>query len=217
MVSRMSHPQRTRRSQAERSAITRASLLEATEACLIEAGFAGTTTTEVAHRAGVSLGALLHHFPTKVDLLIAAVRRAFDARLSEYRKAVADLPEGSDRIDAGVDLLWSAYTGPTFVACLELCTAARTDPGLVEEVGRLNDWFIAESRVLFLEQFSDTPAIGEEALRIGHFFTLVVMDGLALHKLFPGTDNADPLSVLAILKNLGHQLLGAPPDEGKKR
>ena len=53
-------------------AATRAALLEATVQCLITQGFGGTTTTEVAHRAGVSPGALLHHFPAKADLLCAA-------------------------------------------------------------------------------------------------------------------------------------------------
>ncbi len=51
--------------QEERSAETRRRLLDATVACLFERGYAGTTTTELARRAGVSRGAQMHHFPKK--------------------------------------------------------------------------------------------------------------------------------------------------------
>ena len=65
-------PRAGRRTQAERSARTQAALLDATVESLIELGYGRTTTTEIAHRAGLSLGALLHHYPTKTDLLVAA-------------------------------------------------------------------------------------------------------------------------------------------------
>src|SRR5215831_14792987 len=89
--------QNQRRTQAERTAATRAALLEATVECLVSQGFGGTTTTEVAHRAGVSPGALLHHFPTKADLLCAAVGHLFELRQAEFRKAMANLGPGTDR------------------------------------------------------------------------------------------------------------------------
>jgi AcrR family transcriptional regulator len=54
-----------RRSQAERSAATRDALLDATIVCLVEDGYANTTTSRVAERAGVSRGAHLHHFQTR--------------------------------------------------------------------------------------------------------------------------------------------------------
>ncbi|MFD3701862.1 TetR/AcrR family transcriptional regulator [Nocardia sp. NPDC058658] len=66
--------QRTRRTQVERREETRRILLDAAFDALVEFGFRGTTTSEVAHRAGVSLGALLHHFPTKAELLTADMR-----------------------------------------------------------------------------------------------------------------------------------------------
>ena len=62
----------TRRSQAERSASTRALLLDATIDSLVEDGYASTTTTGIADRAGVSRGAQMHHFASK-DLLYQEV------------------------------------------------------------------------------------------------------------------------------------------------
>src|SRR3954451_937937 len=62
-----------RMSQEERSRAMRRRLLEATIECLVDHGWSGTSTTLVSQRAGVSRGAQLHHFPTKNDLVLAAV------------------------------------------------------------------------------------------------------------------------------------------------
>ena len=156
-----------RRTQAERTAATRAALLEATVQCLVTQGFGGTTTTEVAHRAGVSPGALLHHFPAKADLLCAAVGHLFELRQAEFRKAMADLCPGTDRRAAGLDLLWSMFSGPTFTAWLELWMAARSDPALAEAVIRLDREFMAASEDVFRELFADEIAAAPEVGRAG--------------------------------------------------
>src|SRR5260370_37985103 len=109
-------PLRARRTQAERTAATRGALLDATFDSIVELGYGATTTTEVAHRAGVSLGALLHHFPTKAELLSAAVGHAFDRRLGEVRKAVAGLEPGADKLGAVLGLLWCMFSRPHFQA-----------------------------------------------------------------------------------------------------
>ena len=61
-------------------------LLEATVDCLVEHGWSGTTTTLVSRRAGVSRGAQLHHFPTKNDLVVAAVEHLSELRGEELRR-----------------------------------------------------------------------------------------------------------------------------------
>src|SRR3954463_12947322 len=98
-----------RRSQAERSATTREALLDATVACLIEDGYANTTTSRVAERAGVSRGAHLHPFPTRTALVAAAHEHLPRRRGAELYAAASDLPEGRGRIAAGLDLLWDSY------------------------------------------------------------------------------------------------------------
>jgi AcrR family transcriptional regulator len=59
-----------RRTQAERSETTRKLLLEAATKLIRKNGFGGLRTIEVAKVAGVSRGALLHHFPSKHDLVV---------------------------------------------------------------------------------------------------------------------------------------------------
>ncbi|WBB48721.1 TetR/AcrR family transcriptional regulator [Verrucosispora sp. WMMA2044] len=117
----------TRVPQQERSRATRARLLEATVDCLVEHGWSGTTTTVVAARAGVSRGAQLHHYPTRTALVTAAVGHLTERRAAELRAEADALPADADRLDRVVDLLAAAFTGPLFVAALELWVAARTD------------------------------------------------------------------------------------------
>lgn len=116
--------------QQERSRATQARLLESTVECLVERGWSGTTTTVVAARAGVSRGAQLHHYPTKSELVMAAVEHLAELRAAEIRQEAALLPAGPQRLDRVVDMLAAAFTGPLFVAALEVWVAARTDPDL---------------------------------------------------------------------------------------
>src|SRR5258708_2867722 len=61
-----------RRTQAERSEGTRKLTLDATVRVMVRKGAAGLRTGEVVAEAGVSVGAQLHHFPTKRELILAA-------------------------------------------------------------------------------------------------------------------------------------------------
>ncbi|GGO89051.1 TetR family transcriptional regulator [Nocardioides phosphati] len=115
----------------------RARLLEATIQCLVDAGFAGTSTTLVSKIAGVSRGAQLHHFPTKNDLVVAAVRHLADQRAIEFEAAQRELPVGEGRTRAVLDILAEYVTSPFFTAALELWVAARSDEQLLAAVGPL--------------------------------------------------------------------------------
>jgi AcrR family transcriptional regulator len=123
--------------QEERTRVMRARLLEATIEALVECGWAGTSTTVVSQRAGVSRGAQLHHFPTKNALVLAAVEHLSDARRAELRAAAATLPTGPRHTRAVLGVLAEHFTSPIFTAALELWVAARTDAQLLAAVGPL--------------------------------------------------------------------------------
>nr|WP_308259386.1 helix-turn-helix domain-containing protein [Pseudonocardia sp. H11422] len=137
--------------QQKRSEQTRARLMEATVAALVEHGWAGTTTTAVARRAGVSRGAQLHHYPTRAELVIAAVQHIGAARIAEIREQAASLPTGPGRTEAVLDMLARLCTGPLFHAALELWTAARTDPEVRAAVVPLEAVIGRESHRLTVE------------------------------------------------------------------
>jgi AcrR family transcriptional regulator len=120
-----------RRTQAERRASTRSALVRATVECLVELGYARTTTQEVQTRAGVSRGALTHHFTTKAELVVAAVDHLYEGFSESVRTAAAALPaDPASRVRLGVELVWQRLHGPLFIAAMELWGAARTDAEL---------------------------------------------------------------------------------------
>lgn len=121
---------RSRRTQAERTAHTQHALLEATIECLAEVGYAGTTTREVAERAGVSRGAQTHHYATKADLVVAAVEHLFAVQAEGFRDRFGELPAERRTLPTAVDLLWEIAHGSSYAALLEVIVAGRTDPYL---------------------------------------------------------------------------------------
>jgi len=141
----------TRVPQEERTRAMRQRLLEATVELLVERGFSGTTTTLVSERAGVSRGAQLHHFPTKNDLVVAAVSHLTEIRGSDLEAAAAKLPQGRGRTAAVVQMLGEHFVSPVFIAALELWVAARTDAALHDAVAPLEQRVGRETHRLTVE------------------------------------------------------------------
>ena len=99
----MSATRRTRRTQAERTEETRARILVAAVHVLSTRGYAGFRTAEVATQAGVSRGALTHHFPSRDELLVApagTVRVEVHGRDAVRLQPHAGGGPGSDRAGA---------------------------------------------------------------------------------------------------------------------
>lgn len=200
-------PPRAPRTQQQRREETRRALLDAAVQSLIEVGFARTTTLEVQRRADVSRGALLHHFPSKAELLVAAVDHLAEMRAREMKAFASQLPpERVDRVDrpdreavehgdpapggdlrtgAVLDLLWQCFSGTFFKVSMELRTAARTDPDLRRVLTAaersLRDRIVAQSRTLFGRAVAEHPGL-ERALDL----TLQLMIGAAMTSVLHG-------------------------------
>ena len=171
-------------------------LLDAAVDALVDVGFAATTTIEVTRRARVSPGAMLHHFPTKADLLAAAVGHVMQRRQDEFRKAMADVAPGANRLDAAIDLMWDAFKGPTFQAWLELWVAARTDPDLARAVREMEDEYDRTSREILLELFPPDEYADAAQLEVGLRFVVALMDGVALRGLVMAPFDDRPVELL---------------------
>jgi AcrR family transcriptional regulator len=138
--------------QQQRSRVTQQRLLEATVECLVEFGWSGATTTVIAERAGVSRGAQLHHYPTRSALVLAAVYHLADRRAQELRNEAKHLTrDPGERLDKVVDMLAAVFTGPLFVAALEVWMAARTDHELRDALVPLEDKVGREMHQLTVE------------------------------------------------------------------
>jgi AcrR family transcriptional regulator len=130
--------ERPRRTQAERRATTRAALLSAMVASLVEDGYANVTTRKVAQRAGVSQGTMQHYFSSKTDFVIQAMRFAV-AQITEDVAQRVDPQELAqpERADELLDELWRLHKSQAFKASMELMTAARTDEELRREMRKV--------------------------------------------------------------------------------
>lgn len=124
----------------DRSADSRALILDAAVNCLAEKGYADTTTLAIQARAGVSRGRLLHHFPSRDALLVAAAQHLAAERLLDGQQWGAELTGSSSpstggdrgRVVAATTRCWSTFDQPYFWAAIELWMACRTRPELRE-------------------------------------------------------------------------------------
>lgn len=166
-----------RQTQADRSRDTRLKLMRAVVDCLVDVGWAGTTTTLVSERAGVSRGAQLHHFASRGELVAAAVEHVGAEGVRELR-ARADALGRPVRTPAVVGLIVDFYVSPLFAAALELWVAARTDAELRALVIPLQGHLGRESHRLAVELLDADEA--RPGVREAVQATLDLARGLAL-------------------------------------
>lgn len=126
------------RTQVQRSDATRALILNAAVECLVADGYDRTTTVSVQARAGVSRGRLLHQFPSRSVLLVAAAQHLASAHIADMEQWIGRsdvrLADDGERCDRATELLWETFEQSYFWAAMELWHAARTDPDLRAEL-----------------------------------------------------------------------------------
>lgn len=177
--------------------------MQATVDCLVERGFDGTSTPEICRRAGVSRGAQLHHYPTKVELLVAAVEFVCDRRHAEFRTLVEAKTSKAKRLDAAFEQLWKIYASPTLIAWMELGVASRTDPILKAEMARVSQRLEDDAEVT-LRQFFGIPdgVPAKAAVRM----VLSLLDGLAFRAMIQ--DDKAARESLRVFRGLVEPFLG---------
>jgi AcrR family transcriptional regulator len=180
----------SRRSQAERTASTSARLIAATISLLHEKGYAATSTTLVAERAGVSRGAMLHHFPTKVHLMAATIYATYENDIAAYEAVLADGLEGIALLDALMDAAWSCFKSPGGIAQTEIWMSIRSDSHLAAAVLPVHSTIMRRSatglKAVLGSKLTDNTYTAEQVLT----YLVSALRGLALQ-----------------------QVLGSPPDE----
>ena len=176
--------------QQRKSAQTRLRMLDAAVDCLVEGGYAGLTTAQVAERAGVSRGAMHHHFATRMDLVAAVVDHIFYQRmrlfLEDYLGTMAQRRD-EELIDLATEAHWRSVQTREYAAYLELAVAARTNPELnvaFEPAARRYD------EVWTAEMIESFPQWREQwqAMKFGSDFAIAVHSGLLLHRPVFGPD-----------------------------
>ena len=160
---------------------TRALLLDAAVAVLISDGVARTTTLEVQKRAGVSRGALLHHFPTHAALLSATVARLVQMNEGAVQAEAAALAHVKDPLARGIRAVAAAFAHPSLAAELELWAVARTDAALRDALREAEKPARRESDRVMRALFS--PLEGRRGLDQVIALTLEFARGLAVSSI----------------------------------
>jgi AcrR family transcriptional regulator len=168
--------------QAQKSASTRLQIVESALRCVVDLGYSCTTTTVIAEKAGLSRGAMLHHFPSKIDIVRAAVEHLHSKRLKAFRKAIDKLPRDETRVRRALEAYFEHVKHPMYVAFLELWIASRTDPELQAILKPAQEAFEREWYKTAVDLFPEWEGSGANfdiALDLVHY----VMDGLAVSLL----------------------------------
>ncbi|MFD5224514.1 TetR/AcrR family transcriptional regulator [Microbacterium sp. NPDC058342] len=186
---------------------TRERILDAAVTCLAEHGYAATTTSRIQERAGVSRGSLLHQFPARDDLLIAAVQH-----LAQQWTNSSPAEEGGGQvsIDEAVEILWASFQGTLFRAALQLWAAADHRPELAAALRPRERELGMRIRAVIAERFGPECAahpLFEDLTRT----LLSSMRGVALTHTFQARDHErDPN--LPGWKRLAHHVLESSTD-----
>jgi len=182
-------PARVRRTQVERSAATRARGIRAAADCLAEQGFKGATMSAIAERAGVTWGAIQHHFGDKNAILDAVLESA----LGELETGLADLaevePEIEKRVRAFIPKADALLRGPGYRAFVEIqLNRARDEARKQQADVTWSDQVAGALARVWKRAFGDL-GIAPRRLQAARRFTFMVLSGIAAETmLFPGFD-----------------------------
>lgn len=118
----------TRTPQHKRSADTVGRLLDATVDLLHDRGLARLSTAEIAANAGVSRGALTHHFDSKEAIIAEAVSRQLRACTAALHSRALSIRYGGGSSDELVDYIWGMMNDRLFYVTMEYLPEARHNP-----------------------------------------------------------------------------------------
>lgn len=162
-----------RRTHAERTAETRERIMGAVVASVSEVGFHRTTASEIARRAGVTWGAVQHHFGAKEGILAAVLEDSFE----RFAQRLADIDvEGTSldrRVELFIDRAWEHFESPHFRSTFEILQhhAGESPNGWQAEM--LTAWNRIWSAI-----FDDTHLSRRRRVTLQHY-TISCLAGLA--------------------------------------
>ena len=191
---------RERRTQEERSATTRRELVRAAADSIAAVGLNQSAITVIASKAGVTSGAVQHHFASRDELLLAVVE--------EFGKALADDPSAHETDDESVRLrvrrivqrYWSLFGSRQFVAVMKIWLGTQVDTPLYREITGQMRWFEKRFDREWVELFSDCGAAPQSIANARHV-ALAAMRGLALSLSFTH-DRARTATEVALLEEM---------------
>ncbi len=196
---RLPTPERERRSHAARTAETRARVIEAVIESIAEVGYQRATAAEITRRAGVTWGAVQHHFGGKDGLLIAVVEYSFN----RFAERLDDIPlEGislEKRAGLFIDRAWDHFRSPLYRSTFEILLNQMGGAGAGESPDWQREMFRAWDSV-WTHLFGDSLLSRRQQLALQHY-TVSALSGLASTLMLEGEDALLRRSELDLLKD----------------
>ncbi len=173
-----------RQTQEERSEGTQQRILNAAIELLYREGYVAATTHKIAEEAGVSRGAMLHHFPSKDDLMLAVVRAAHERDSVSLRAGLAEINDPQERYFALPDLAWEVMSGPSGIAVLEIMMSSRSNIALAARLAPLQAEIESESQARIMQLMRDAGLRGEAINRDLANFAVAAIRGFSIEAMF---------------------------------
>ncbi len=196
---------RLRRTQAERSEATRSQLIDATISVLLEKGYRRCTVTEICRSAGVTTGALQHHYGSKSALLTSVIKELFPPFQPLLPEEISVAGSFRRRCDAVVDAYWRIYSDPRYPAVWEIIIGSRSDPDAHALVRKFQRQTTEAGDRMIGSLFADSGLSRRELAEL-HQFTTSELRGIGLLAVF-GEDVTRRTRQIEQAKDTLHRIL----------
>ena len=194
---------RERRSHAERSAETRARIIDAVVECIADLGYQRTTANEIAARAGVTWGAVQHHFGGKDGILVAVLEDSF-ARFAVLFEGLgphsASLEERTSRF---IDLAWKHFGSSSYQSTFQILINHAPESARSEESAPV--W---QSRMfrswneVWLRVFADCELPAEDQRVLSQYVVSSLTGMAAMAMLRPAAGSQPPPELVLLKRSL---------------
>lgn len=202
--------------QESKSVKMRNTVCKAAVSCLYELGYNETTISRIVERAGVSRGAVQHHFPTKEDLITATAERLLE-RSMDFSATGSSKGKAGSTADELMKAWVNLINTKQYQALLEILTAARTDKRLRERISPILQRWNAIIDQQMVEKF-ESPDRDDKDVQLLMVMNRSLMRGLLIQDRYM----SDPSYALNVVKRWIElvspllQLRNQPNDTGKK-
>jgi AcrR family transcriptional regulator len=194
---------RARRTQAQRTAATRERILAAVVESIAEVGFGRTTASEIAQRAGVTWGAVQHHFGAKDGILEAVLEESFARFATRLEQVPSDAPQG-ERIHLFVQRAWEHFASPHFRSTLEIMLHLPPPPDAgSDSIGAM----VRSLNAIWQRLFADARLPARRVVTLQRY-TVSVLSGLSSLERLDGRSHTRAAE-LALLEETLRRELGA--------
>lgn len=191
-------PGRTRRSHATRTAETRGRIIGAVVECIAEVGFGRTTAAEICRRAGVTWGAVQHHFGGKDGILLAVLEDSFGRFAERLADVEIETTSLEERVDHFIERAWEHFGSPHFQSTFEILLSYAGAEGPESDMLWQTEMFKQWNRI-WNRLFADAELARRDTVTL-QYYTISVLSGLAAMRMVRGRPGRKPSAELDLIK-----------------